>query len=445
MPPNHVLALEAGVIVVSAAVTAAVAIYRSPEVQRHADAVRRRIAEVLHHIGDNINPPQRQAHAHMHQPFFNRPEDAYAYWEARGQPPPDAAGGSAVDADEESRRRQRQEILHWNASRGPQPDVDADDDSRLRQREEIMYWNAIRESQEQAAAAAAAVAATTTAAAAATTAGGPPHGTSFDDFLSHDRSAGERGAYIFNSGSDWAQSHGLVHRRPNAGWAGPVPDVSATMPYPPSAYERTAMPTLRGDDGGHAGAASQQANNDAAATAQIDAQAATTAALATAAAATVMTTAVTSAALLTPDDLAAATAALNPFAEDAAADDEPAPTPTRDVDASSDPFSDVHAWARDSQPHFYSPLPETPLAPASEPSVISGFSSLSDGQVTPTDSVSVIDSDDVAPPPAAAAGQSGDVNVDRPFDVLSESEGVPTPASWSEVGSVVSEDENWRQ
>jgi hypothetical protein len=77
----------------------------------------------------------------------------------------------------------------------------------------------------------------------------------------------------------------------------------------------------------------------------------------------------------------------------------------------------------------------TPVAPVSEPEVISA------GQITPTDSMSIIGAgedfsgSDGHSTRGAAAGEG------RPYDVLSESEGMLTPASWSEVGSVISDTE----
>jgi hypothetical protein len=90
-------------------------------------------------------------------------------------------------------------------------------------------------------------------------------------------------------------------------------------------------------------------------------------------------------------------------------------------------YASIHAWA-DNSHHagFYSPLPVTPAAPlseASEPEFL-------DGQATPTDSASVADSgEDLGRDDASSAN-----------DVMSEDgDGIHTPGSWTEVGSVVSE------
>jgi hypothetical protein len=90
-------------------------------------------------------------------------------------------------------------------------------------------------------------------------------------------------------------------------------------------------------------------------------------------------------------------------------------------------YASLHAWADNSHhASFYSPLPVTPVAPlsvASEPEFL-------DGQATPTDSASM-------------AGSGEDVGGDDASsinDVMSEDgDGMNTPGSWTEVGSVVSE------
>ncbi len=70
----------------------------------------------------------------------------------------------------------------------------------------------------------------------------------------------------------------------------------------------------------------------------------------------------------------------------------------------------------------------------SEPEVIS------EGMLTPTDSVSVVGSGEDVANDAASSRNEGETG--RPYDVLSESEGMMTPASWSEVGSVISESDS---
>ncbi|ETS05377.1 hypothetical protein M419DRAFT_121981 [Trichoderma reesei RUT C-30] len=97
-----------------------------------------------------------------------------------------------------------------------------------------------------------------------------------------------------------------------------------------------------------------------------------------------------------------------------------------------DVHATIQAWAQDSSRDFYSPLPVTPVAPMSEPDVIS------EGELTPTDSMSLAGSgEDIANDAHMSERDSNG----RYMDVMSESEGMLTPASWSEVGSVISDNE----
>ncbi|KAL2261563.1 hypothetical protein VTK26DRAFT_3893 [Humicola hyalothermophila] len=149
------VAAKVGIVAASVAVAAAIAIYESPEVRRVADDLRRRIAIAFHSLGDNVDPGRRE-------PRFNRPEDAEGFYQSHD-----------VDADEETRRRQREELMYWNARR----------EEQLRTQ---------RERQER------------------------PHrsrGTSFDDFLEPDKNA-EGGTFVYNSGADaWNSEYSNVVRR----------------------------------------------------------------------------------------------------------------------------------------------------------------------------------------------------------------------------------------
>ncbi|EPQ62827.1 BgtA-20776 [Blumeria graminis f. sp. tritici] len=97
--PNHP-AVTGAVVVASIAVAAAIAIYESPQVRRFADDVRRKIAIKLHALGDDISPTPA-----ADQPRFNRPEDAEGFLQS--QP--------GTTSDEGSQRRQRDELMFWNA------------------------------------------------------------------------------------------------------------------------------------------------------------------------------------------------------------------------------------------------------------------------------------------------------------------------------------------
>ena len=117
-----------------------------------------------------------------------------------------------------------------------------------------------------------------------------------------------------------------------------------------------------------------------------------------------------------------------------------------DDDESSNTFNSIQAWAQNSSSAsvagFYSPLPVTPTVAMSEPSVIS---SVGDGELTPTESMSIIGSAagsvTGSAPSIVAGSAAGSAAGD--YGVVSEddSDGIMTPTSWSEVGSVVSENE----
>ncbi|EPE08870.1 hypothetical protein F503_04457 [Ophiostoma piceae UAMH 11346] len=117
-----------------------------------------------------------------------------------------------------------------------------------------------------------------------------------------------------------------------------------------------------------------------------------------------------------------------------------------DSAVNTEAFNSIQAWAQNSSSAsvagFYSPLPVTPTVAMSEPSVIS---SVGDGELTPTESMSIIGSvaSSVAgsAPSIVAGSATGSAAGD--YGVVSEddSDGIMTPTSWSEVGSVVSENE----
>ncbi|GKT45578.1 uncharacterized protein ColSpa_05759 [Colletotrichum spaethianum] len=168
MPPvNNGALASAGVIAVSVAVAAAIAIYESPELRRYADDIRRRIAVALHSLGEGIEPGDRP-------PMFNRPEDAQGFLESRG------GAESGVDADDETRRRQREELLYWNAvhlAKTEKERIEAEESGS-------------RELPPP----------------------GPTRGRSFDDFMQQDQN-GEKGSFVFNTGANVHNDEGLVRRR----------------------------------------------------------------------------------------------------------------------------------------------------------------------------------------------------------------------------------------
>ncbi|ODA77928.1 hypothetical protein RJ55_06531 [Drechmeria coniospora] len=372
---NHVV-LASGAVVAVSVVLAAAAVYENPELRRYADDIRRRIAIALHCIGDGIDPPYRE-------PRFNRPEDA--------------------DGFMQSRRGQ-----------GAMPGVDADDETRRRQREELLYWNQRMLERREA------------SDGARQPSADPPRplpahrGSSFDDFLHRDAGA-EQGAYVFNSGADVGTiPTGLRNRADGARW---FPRQEYVNPFADEygidndgAAERrpTVMPLAV-----PAADERQEEMSD-----------------------------IYSATTRDADDLGSVTLEPSPRAvavavaeaagsrasgtlERELADDEYV---TAGQDYQNEAYASIQAWAQNSSHDFYSPLPETPAAPVSEPEL------LDEGQMTPTDSISLVGSgEDLAgDAESARAAETG-----RPYDVLSVSEGMLTPASWSEVGSVISENESY--
>ncbi|OAA53886.1 hypothetical protein ISF_08588 [Cordyceps fumosorosea ARSEF 2679] len=367
MPANHVLLASGAVVAVSAVVAAAIAIYESPELRRYTDDVRRRIAVALQALGDNIQPPVRE-------PLFNRPEDADGFLQSRRGP-------------------------------GAEPGVDADDATRRSQREELMYWNSVRLQRQLEQELAKHADTEAAAPAPAAIEGRPPagpRGTSFDDFLKPATHGGESGAYVVSSGAQTtAHEHGtgqqqLRHRGEGAGTRG----FSAAAVYSnPFSDEHHIDPEEFANMGLGTGRLVPESPSDiySATTREEDRQTTTTTTTAT---------------------MEAETPSLIDFGTT-----ETVP----DADVPEEAYASIQAWARDSG--LYSPLPVTPGAPVSEAEI------LSDGELTPTDSVSVVDVAD-----EAHSSHAGDAS--RPYDVLSETDGMLTPASWSEVGSQVSESEH---
>ncbi|KAJ6447141.1 C6 zinc finger domain-containing protein [Purpureocillium lavendulum] len=376
---NHVVLASGAVVAVSVAVAAALAMYESPELRRYADDIRRRIAMTLHSMGDGINPPHRE-------PRFNRPEDAEGFMLSRP-----AGAEPGVDADDETRRRQREELLYWNRVLLEKKDQEEKEPAALPAPPERPV--------------------------------GAHRGSSFDDFLRKDDEDAETGAYVFKTGAEVQNSQsGLRHR--GEGSRG----FSSALYSNPFADEHH----IDSDDVAEMSATFIAPGKDEGLS---DIYSATT---------------------READEVRSATLEQSPALIDvgshtqASQEVPPSELPgTLERELAQDEYmsagqedrheayASIQAWAQDSSRNFYSPLPITPAAPMSEPELVSD-----DGQLTPTDSVSLVGSgEDVAQDARSHslsssqhAGETG-----RPFDVLSASEGMLTPASWSEVGSVISE------
>ncbi|POS87617.1 hypothetical protein EPUL_001616 [Erysiphe pulchra] len=100
----HYPALSGAIVVASLAFATALAIYESPQARQLAEDVRRKLAIALYALGDEINPKPNEE-----QPRFNRPEDAEGFLKS------EASLGMNGEADEDAKRRQREELLYWNA------------------------------------------------------------------------------------------------------------------------------------------------------------------------------------------------------------------------------------------------------------------------------------------------------------------------------------------
>jgi len=373
MPPVNHAAISAGVIALSVAVAAAIAVYESPELRRMADDLRRRIAVALHSIGDGITPPERE-------PLFNRPEDAEGFLRSRGISP--GAADSGVEGDEETLRQQREELMYWNrlhlekqgGEQEKQPEGEEPQPQLLARR-----------------------------------------GSSFDDFLAEDKNA-ERGTYVFNTGADVrGVDEGLVRRRGTEGVRG----LNSSIYHNPFGDEHgidiDERPVLEPNLITPADEESMSDMYDA-------------------------TPVIGSATLASPPpvpvymldrDVHTQTRTDGThLVERELSEDE---FMTAGQDDASEAYASIQAWAQGSSPGFYSPLPVSPAAPLSEPEVIS------EGALTPAYSASLAGSGvDVA----NDARSERSATEGRYYDVMSDDEdGVATPNSWSEVGSVVSESE----
>jgi hypothetical protein len=382
MPPNRATIASVGIVAASVAVAAAVAIYEIPEVRRAAEDLRRRIAVALRSLGDNVDPNR--------EPRFNRPEDAEGFYQTHD-----------VDADEETRRRQREELMFWN----------------MRRQEQEQQQDRERPPQER-------------------------RGSTFDDFLQPDRTS-DSGTFVYNSGANaWdTEASNVLRRRGNAdGMRG----LNAAMLSNPFSDEhgieledRPQLLTPARDEvmSDIYNATPQVQSPVQAPPAQpVPVPAEVLFDFATHAtsdhAASEYHTTVSAA---DPQQVSTPTATATANSRSATLDGELAKdeymTAGQDDRTAADAYASIQAWAHNSSnTGFYSPLPATPQAPISEPEMVS------EGQLTPTDSGSVAGS-------GVDVGNEA-VSVTDDFDVMSETEGgIPTPGSWSEVGSVVSESE----
>ncbi|KAI1274195.1 hypothetical protein F5Y07DRAFT_374292 [Xylaria sp. FL0933] len=405
------LAAKAGIIAVSVVAAAAVAIYESPELQRFTHDLRRRIAIALHAFGDSITPQEREN-------LFNRPEDAEGFLRSRGLGPGSLPG---VEADAETLRRQREELMYWNAMRESKVTEKREDEKRkYRPR-------------------------------ASTGA------SSFDDFLRQDENA-EKGTYVYQTGCEpHEQFDGAIRRRHNntdgsrglnySVYTNPFADehgIEDDIAFENSLMEPgkdemesdiySATDLGRFQDQPPSRTLSPESSAPAPLVEIASEQPETT---------TNATTTTTTTTTTATNDTPTTTTSHQSLPEEELGADEYM-TAGQDDRTREDAYDSIQAWAQHASfssstsqhdASFYSPLPESPVpAPASE---VSEAELISSGELTPTDSASLAGSGvDVADEVRSARSE---------FDVLSDEEeegdGVHTPTSWTDVESTAGESE----
>ncbi|CRK38422.1 hypothetical protein BN1723_015326 [Verticillium longisporum] len=251
---------------------------------------------------------------------FNRPEDAQGFLESRG-----GVGG--------------------------QPGVDADEETRRRQREELMYWNAIhlsklefqKKADEQASPAAQLPAAT--------------EGSSFDDFLRQDAS-GESNSFVFKTGANVNEGEAQVRRR-NEGARGLAAAAAAAALANPFDDEYRIDPVELFDNANNVAPHHDDSMSDIYSATTRDADDA-------------------------PPNLSVALSTATPDLIDVTTDNDTATerstTLDRELDqdeymtagqdqddrSASEAYASIQAWAQGSSSNFYSPLPMSPTAPISK-------------------------------------------------------------------------------
>ena len=331
--------------------------------------MRRRIAIALHSLGDEINPSSQQ-------PRFNRPEDAEGFLQSQGN------AEVGVDADDESRRRQREELMYWNAV-------------RMEKMEKERKLTGDRPANKR-------------------------RGSSFEDFLQQDESA-EKGTYVYNTGADTNREEEGLRQRGVRGlnrgsvYANPFGDehnidfdeqraIDASLMSPEASEKFEVMSDLYS-------ANEEKPTNTISEQLLIDTS------------------------VPIPDPPISYPSMDEPMLAETA---NYTNTASRE-----DAYASIHAWADNANQSFYSPLPATPRAVSPQQhEVVPGSPLFSDpdvsvpgsGDITPTDTASLAGSGEEVWQPRSGATSEADV-------MSVDGEGISTPGSWTEVGSVVSEND----
>lgn len=419
MPLSHPAVATAGVVAISVAVAAAIAVYESPELRRMADELRRKVALAFHSFGDIIQPGQNE-------PLFNRPEDAEGFFQSRGTTDPD------IVADDETLQRQRQELMYWNAKRLEKEALELMEKQKAdegKQADELSE-KVPRSPQKPI----------------------PSCSTTFDDFMRPDQSAGQ-GTFVFNTGTNIPHNdEGLVQRHPNSNNTRGLQISVLSNPFgnnchiPDSiiAPSRDEMPDTISSSITPSFHARVSANERTDSDLYDDIptpkrRLSVPEAASTLPAVTKNLPGTLSLAALpttTSGDVQLESPSFVPSDKDVSQTVPEMTGSQKEVEIGNEAFSSIQAWAHNqsSNPSFYSPIPVSPVAPVSE---ISEPDVISQGEFTPTDtdSLSLAGSGvDLTQEVNSRAGEN--------FDVMSDSDGMVTPASWTEVGSVISEEDH---
>ncbi|KAI0204845.1 hypothetical protein F4808DRAFT_312644 [Astrocystis sublimbata] len=360
----------AGIIFASVAIAAAIAIYESPELQRFTEDLRRRIAVALHTFGDSISPQEREN-------LFNRPEDAEGFLASRGLGPGSVPEGVSTDPD--ALRRQREELMYWNAIRESKKEQ-AQDEEKTEKSEEGFHRR---------------------------------RASTFDDFLQQDANA-EKGTYVYHTGHEAADNQGTVRRRGIEGARG----LHHAMLSNPFADEHGIESDIDFENALIEPGPDEVSDIYSATDIDAPRQPSRT---------------------MSPEQLPEQIKQEIPASDELGVDeymtagqakeedgDKDATEGTDDTSNNNDAYSSIQAWAQDAG--LYS-LPNSVAAPASSVGTDAHF--ITDGELTPTDSASVVGS---------GVEVEHEVISNRSFndDVLSQSSGMNTPTSWTDVGSSVS-------
>ena len=296
------------------------------------------------------------------------------------------------------------------------PGVDADEESKRRQREELMYWNAVhleKQAKERK------LREETSEKRLANKSGG----SSFDDFLQADHTA-EKGTYVYNTGADinreaeeGLRQRGVRGLNRGSVYANPFADENNIDMDEQHAIDASLMSPEASEESGDLYYASPRPAKSRESTATLEEQ------------------------LVDTSDAVPDPPVSYPTMEDL----HESMNFTNMTARGDSAYASIHAWADNANNSFYSPLPATPGAATpqqehQETAPVPGSPLFSDppesvpGDITPTDSMSVADSAENVWAPRSGATSEADV-------MSADGDGMATPDSWTEVGSVVSEND----